>query len=450
MTGFNPNQPNRGKPIPGARRLHRPIRTNRTRATARGARKSAVRGAQGKLRQFRKASLLAVAITGLLLLLLGPDGLDSAQLDQGPPVAGLGGAESPQTVRGSAEPGTAPPAGGVGELGRTGAELGEESLQEARETSRLLWQGFFTHLPKMVVALLALVLALILVKGVRWILRNTISRWDGSKGVIALTSILIWIFAIGVAVSVVAGDIRALLGSLGLLGLALSWSLQTPIESFTGWLLNSFKNYYRLGDRIQVGEVFGDVHKIDVITTTVWEIGAPFRQGFVMAEQPTGRLVTFPNNEILSGSIVNLTRDFPFVWDELNTPVACESDLRLAMAVIRRTAGELLGDHMKGPARQYQSILERAGLTSGIPDNPQVYVAYSEFWMVVIVRYLIGASERRIWKSDLTLRITEEINKPAYKNRFIPVYPRRQIEFLDHAGLAGPDGIKTNINEAEL
>jgi small-conductance mechanosensitive channel len=58
--------------------------------------------------------------------------------------------------------------------------------------------------------------------------------------------------------------------------------------------------------------VFGDVYKIDVITTTVWEIGAPFRQGFVMAEQPTGRLVTFPNNEILSGSIVNLTRDFPY------------------------------------------------------------------------------------------------------------------------------------------
>jgi small-conductance mechanosensitive channel len=256
----------------------------------------------------------------------------------------------------------------------TGAELGEESWHEARQTSRLLWQGFLTHLPKMMVAILALMMAWLLIKGIRWALGKTISRWGSSKGIIALTSILIWLFAIGVAVSVVAGDIRALVGSLGLLGLALSWSLQTPIESFTGWLLNSLKNYYRLGDRIQVGDVFGDVYKIDVITTTVWEIGAPFRQGFVMAEQPTGRLVTFPNNEILSGSIVNLTRDFPYVWDELNIPVANESDLRLAIDVIKRTSGDLLGDHMKEPVQQYEAILRQAGLTSGITENPQVYI----------------------------------------------------------------------------
>ena len=32
-----------------------------------------------------------------------------------------------------------------------------------------------------------------------------------------------------------------------------SLPLQTPIESFTGWLLNSFRGYYRVGDRIEVG-----------------------------------------------------------------------------------------------------------------------------------------------------------------------------------------------------
>jgi small-conductance mechanosensitive channel len=308
-------------------------------------------------------------------------------------------------------------------------------LQEARQTFRLLWHGFFAHLPKILVAILALFLAWLLVTVVRWGLRHTMSRWEGSGGIIALTAILIWLFAIGVAVSVVAGDIRALIGSLGLVGLALSWSLQTPIESFTGWLLNSFKSYYKLGDRIQVGDVFGDVYKIDVITTTVWEIGAPFRQGFVMAEQPTGRLVTFPNNEILSGSIVNLTRDFPYVWDELNIPVANESDLRLAMEIIKQTARDLLGDHMKVPAQQYESILQKAGLTSGIPENPQVYIAHNESWMEVIVRYLVGALERWKWKSELTLRITEELNQATYKNRIIPVYPRRQIQFIDESGV---------------
>ncbi|HSI91807.1 MAG TPA: mechanosensitive ion channel domain-containing protein, partial [Adhaeribacter sp.] len=127
-------------------------------------------------------------------------------------------------------------------------------------------------------------------------------------------------------------------GSLGLIGLALSWSLQTPIESFTGWLLNSFQGYYRIGDRIKVGEVFGDVYRIDFLTTTVWEIGSPYYQGgYVNAEQATGRMVTFPNNEILAGTVTNLTRDFPYVWDELIVSVANESDLKLAREALETT-----------------------------------------------------------------------------------------------------------------
>jgi small-conductance mechanosensitive channel len=402
---------------------------------ARGTKKgSAVRGAQGRLRQFRQASILAVAITGFLILLFNLNDLGMAQQAENPDTNGIGISEPLVPVQEDEEP-TVPAETEAEVVTITGAELGEASLHEARQTILLLWNALFSHLPKILVALLVLCLAWLMMAGVRWLLRKTIGPWQGSGGIIALTAIVIWIVAIGVAVSVVAGDIRALIGSLGLIGLALSWSLQTPIESFTGWLLNSFKGYYKQGDRIQVGDVFGDVYKIDVITTTVWEIGAPFRQGFVMAEQPTGRLVTFPNNEILSGSIVNLTRDFPYVWDELNIPVASESELRLAMEVVRKTAHHLLGDYMREPAQQYELILQKAGLTFGVPENPQVYVTYNESWMEIIVRYLVGASERRKWKSELTLCLTEELNQPAYKNRIVPVYPRQQIQFINESGI---------------
>jgi small-conductance mechanosensitive channel len=432
---MNRPDPNRPQPARSIRQGRRRMAARRgMQRKARGARRgSAVRGAQGRLRQFRQASILAVAITGFLILVFNLNDLGVAQPADEPGRNGDGIMERVLPVQDVEEPGL--PTGTEEQVPVTGAELGEASLHEARQTILLLWHGLLTHLPKILVALLALCLAWFVVAGVRWVMRKTIGQWEGSGGMIALAVILIWIVAIGVAVSVVAGDIRALIGSLGLVGLALSWSLQTPIESFTGWLLNSFKGYYKLGDRIQVGDVFGDVYKIDVITTTVWEIGAPFRQGFVMAEQPTGRLVTFPNNEILSGSIVNLTRDFPYVWDELNVPIANESEVRLAMEVIRKTAKELLGDRMRGPAQQYELILEKAGLTSGIPENPQVYVAYNESWMEVIVRYLVGASERRKWKSELTLCITEELNQAAYKNRIIPVYPRQQIQFIDASGI---------------
>ena len=171
-----------------------------------------------------------------------------------------------------------------------------------------------------------------------------------------------------------------------------------------------------MGDRIRVGDVFGDVYRIDFLSTTVWEIGSPYQPGFVSAEQPTGRLVTFPNNEILTGTVINLTGDFPFVWDELDVVVANESDVPFTMKILDKTATDVLGSYMREPAKRYSAILHKAGLEDEVPEKPQVFVTASDSWTDIIIRYLVGARERRKWKSYLLLKISDEINKPEIQN----------------------------------
>ncbi|MBW3544416.1 MAG: mechanosensitive ion channel family protein, partial [Bacteroidetes bacterium] len=303
------------------------------------------------------------------------------------------------------------------ELQDNDAPITTATKDEAFGAFQKLWDRFYKNLPKILVAIGILLLAWLLSRLLRWFLHRVIGNWERSGGIIAISNIVLWLFAIGLAISVVIGDIRAMVGSLGLIGLALSWSLQTPIESFTGWLFNSFKGYYRIGDRISVGDVVGDVYRIDFLTTTVWEIGSPFRQGYLQAEQPTGRLVTFPNNEVLAGSVVNYTSDFPFVWDELIIGVANESDIRLSMQVLEKAAIDLLGNYMQEPAAQYTRILERAGLHYPVSAVPQVYLSTTDSWTNIIIRYLVGARERRKWKSDLILATSDEMARPAYKGR---------------------------------
>ncbi|WP_299705494.1 mechanosensitive ion channel domain-containing protein [uncultured Pontibacter sp.] len=396
-------------------------KTRRRRKPARG---SAVKGAQNRLRNFRQASILAVAITGFILMMFAPSEAGLAQ-DNGPDsVAVVEEVAVEELVPGD----TASEA--VVQNGST-----KEATVEAIGALQGLWDSFMFNLPKLLIAFITLVLAWLVVRMVRSILQRYIGKWQSSSAIISLVSIAVWLLAIGVALSVVAGDIRALVGSFGLIGLALSWSLQTPIESFTGWLMNSYQGYYRVGDRIRVGEVFGDVYRIDFLTTTVWEIGAPYQPGFVQAEQPTGRLVTFPNNEVLTGTIINLTGDFPYVWDELDVGVANESDVPLSMEVLESVALGLLGDYMKAPAASYSHLLQRAGLDDAVPDKPQVFVSMTESWTNVTIRYLVGARERRKWKSELTLRITNELNKPEYIGKIIPVYPRQQVQFINPQGV---------------
>ncbi len=327
----------------------------------------------------------------------------------------------------------------AGPLQSVGASS-KESADEAIGALSSLWDSFYFNYPKMLIALGILVLAWLLTKFLRMLLQKTLGRWQSSTAITTLVLISVWLLAIGIAVSVVAGDIRALVGSFGLIGLALSWSLQTPIESFTGWLLNSFQGYYKVGDRIRVGEVFGDVYRIDFLTTTVWEIGAPYQPGFVQAEQPTGRMVTFPNNEILTGTVINLTGDFAFVWDELSVAIANESDIQLAMTVLENVSTELLGNYMMEPARKYAQLLRKAGLQDEVAERPQVFVSLEDSWTNITIRYLVGARERRRWKSELTYKITQELAKEAYLEKIIPVYPRQQVQFIS------PEGVPVGSN----
>jgi small-conductance mechanosensitive channel len=425
----------RARPRPGARPGRRPKQAAARRPLRNTGALAA--GARNRLRGFRQATILAVAITAFILLLFAPD-------------EGAGAVQTPAPAD-TVPAATTPIPDTVAIIERIATEdlvaaepddepevrpdtLAREAVDEAIGTLRTLWVSFLGNLPRVIVAFAVLFLAWALTRLFRPLLRRMLRGWERTGAAVALFGIAVWLIAIGISVSVLVGDIRALVGSLGLVGLALSWALQTPIESFTGWLMNSFQGYYRVGDRVAVGEVFGDVYRIDVLTTTVWEIGGPGRDGFVEAEQPTGRLITFPNYEVLRGSIVNLTRDFPYVWDEISVPVGNRSDLEYASNVLSDIARRVVGEQMAAPARRYEAVLRAARLDTAVADHPQVFVSLDDSWTNLTIRYLVGARERRKWKSELSAEISAELNRPEHEERIRSVFPRRQIQLI------GPDG----------
>lgn len=358
---------------------------------------------------------MAVAATALGLLLLGGDGGAAAAPPS--PAAAVAGQD---TVLVDTSGGTEPAA-----VQDTATPDPGESARRATGTLRDLLQGFYAFLPTLGIAIALLLIAGLLARLVRLSLRAVLASWERAEAMAALVAILIWLLALGAALSVLAGDARALVGSVGLFGLALSWALQTPIESFTGWLLNSFRSYYRIGDRIAVGDVFGDVARIDFLTTTVFEAGGPDKR--VQAAQSTGALVTFPNSDVLRENIVNFTRDSPYVWDELTVAVANESDLPLAAHVVQDTAFRVIGDRMEAAAQEYAALLSRARLDWDVATRPEVYLSAAESWTNVTVRYMVPAREMRRWSSRLLLAIDEELARPEHADRVTPAYPRSQV-----------------------
>lgn len=377
--------------------------------------------AEANLKRFRQGSLLAVAIAALLLLLVGDAGPAETTAPADP------GAAAPLQI----------PADEPGALADTAAPMAArdtappdpaEAAREATGTLRDLALDFYGALPAIGIAVGLLLVAAVLAKLVGLAIRMGLASWERAQATAALASIFIWLVAIGAALSVLSGDARALVGSVGLFGLALSWALQAPIESFTGWLLNSFRSYYRIGDRILVGEVFGDVARIDFLTTTVFEAGGGDRR--VQAAQSTGAMVTFPNLEVLRSNIVNFTRDFPYVWDELTVAVANESDLPMAVRVLEETAGRVLGDSMQEAAEQYARLLEASRLAWDVATRPQVFVSAGASWTDLTIRYVVPVRQMRGWSSRLLLAVSAALAEPAVAGRVYPAYPRNQMQPL--------------------
>jgi small conductance mechanosensitive channel len=390
------------RPQPPTRRpaAKRHARFNRFEGHGRPGAQAYQQSAQRQLRRFRQGSMLAVALTALLLLVWGvPEDLDLQ-------------AQEPATQAARAEPGDAFPDPSV-------------AVDEAATTIRDLALGFYAFLPRIVLVLVLFAAATLVTRLVNAVLRRSLRGWERVGAITALTRVALFLAATVASLSILAGDVRAVVGSVGLLGLAASWALQTPIESFTGWLLNSFRRYYRVGDRIAVGDVFGDVYRIDVLTTTVWEAGGPGKP--VAAAQPTGALITFPNWEVLRSNITNYTRDFPYVWDEVTINVANESDLAYAVRVLQQRAKAVLGEEMAAAATEYQRVLRREGLTFEVEELPRAFVSLADSWTDLTVRYLVPIRTRRHWASTLIVALSEEISKPEHAGRILPVYPRTEI-----------------------
>jgi hypothetical protein len=358
-------------------------------------------GAQRQLRRFRQGSAIAVALTALLLMVLG----------------------GPLELDGQ---GTLPP---VTESVEALPVDAAAAVDEATGTIRELAFSFYAFLPRLVLALVLFAAASLITHTVRWLLDRMLREWERREAVNALTRLMVYLAAAIAAVSVLAGDVRAAIGSVGLLGLAASWALQTPIESFTGWLLNSFRGYYRVGDRIAVGDVFGDVYRIDVLTTTVWEAGGSGKP--VSAAQSTGALITFPNWEVLRSNVVNLSRDFPFVWDEVTLSVANESDLPYTASVLEKTARRVLGGQMEEAAHRYEDLLRARRLMFDVDEVPRVYLSFAEAWINCTIRYLVPVRSRRGWSSTLSLEIAREVARPEHRERIISAYPRTEVKLWE-------------------
>jgi small-conductance mechanosensitive channel len=244
-------------------------------------------------------------------------------------------------------------------------------------------------------SLLIAVLAWVGYRGVRRVLQARIRDQTQMHTLRMLLRSLFFIFGALLVLFVWLGLSGHLALATGIVGAGIAFASQEVIGSFGGYLNIVSASLYRIGDRVRIGDVVGDVMDIAMLRTTVMEIGE-----WVKADQYTGRIVTIANRAVFSAPVYNYTQHWHYLWDEIMIPVTYKSDWRRAGELMLEH-GQAYSSHLQSEAQAELHAMVQRYLVHDTPVEPTLYVVMTDNWIELTLRYVVEARERRTVKGQL-------------------------------------------------
>ena len=220
-----------------------------------------------------------------------------------------------------------------------------------------------------------------------------------------LRRIALWcVMAVIISVAF-ASEIGAITTFAGLLTIGITLALQNVILSLAGYFFLIGKYGIRVGDRVQVAGITGDVVDIGIVRLHLMEVtGGP-------SPRPTGRVVVFPNAVVFQAG-AGLFKQIPgtnFLWHEITLTLRPEQNYlqveqRLLDAVKKVFAG--YQDTMERQRRNVERNLQAAQIGSFAPESRLRLTASG---LEIVIRYPVELSSAAETDDRVTRQLLEAI-----------------------------------------
>ena len=189
---------------------------------------------------------------------------------------------------------------------------------------------------------------------------------------------------------------------LGLAAAGVAFAMQEVIGALAGWVSILTGRQFRVGDRVQMGGVRGDVLDITPLRTTILEIGTGRDDAWVRGRQYTGRTVSVSNKAVFNEPVYNSSAVFDYLWEELTVPVPYDADWRLAERVLREEAERASAS--AGAQRAIEDVRRRYPVGRAEVE-PRVFVRATDNWVELSARFVVPVRAARSVKDQMTRRV---------------------------------------------
>jgi small-conductance mechanosensitive channel len=215
--------------------------------------------------------------------------------------------------------------------------------------------------------------------------------------------IALWTLVAGIIGLSFVTEISTFATFAGLLTAGVAVAMQSVLVSVVGYFFLIGKYGIRVGDRIQIGTVVGEVIDIGLVRMHLMELNQQGPLG------PTGRVVAFPNLIVFqaTGGLFKHIPGVDLSWHEITLTLPAVSDYAALKDQLLSAISAAVGEYSQEIVRQTKEI-ERTTESSSVTDTaPQVQMRLTEGRMEALIRYPVHLEHA----SEIDERVAQAVLK---------------------------------------
>lgn len=192
---------------------------------------------------------------------------------------------------------------------------------------------------------------------------------------------------------------------LGFLAAGIAIALKEPIVNLFGWFFTVWNGSFRLGDRVEIAGVKGDVIEIGLFQFKLMELHA-----WVDGDQYTGRILFIPNSKIFTEIKANYSTISEYIWHEFDFCITFESNWQKAKDIIYKEVdkkSEHRNTNAVNDAKTFFDVYNIEATTF----EPVIYSEIYENGVKFVIRYFCNVNNRRSSEMEINEGIISEFAK---------------------------------------
>ena len=254
----------------------------------------------------------------------------------------------------------------------------------------------------LVVAAAAIVISLLASRLIRAFLRKRVlSKLDLDRGLeyalLRFVHYLILIIGLYIGLKTVNIPLGAIVGLFAVIGVGIGFGLQNLAANFISGVILLVERPVKIGDRLGVNDVWGDVKRINLRTTVI--------------ETPDNIAIIVPNSKLLENEVINYSYGDARIRLRVPVGIAYGSDCEKATEILKRAARD----------------------NPGILDDPPPKTWFREFGDSSLNFELLFWIPDATLKHDIISEVNHAIDKGFRENGIEIPFPQRDLHLRSAA-----------------